>query len=162
MSGGEIVGILALSGMATGIFGATVLEKVNGMVYDYMVSEPVDGSDPMNGTKQSLDLLREAKAAIQLQIPGEYRGEEMSDSDWKQVPHMYAIAEYARARPGILSYYWTRRPILLHTLYLKWLRSVPADSPIHEQGKTVKVFVELHLKYFQNGLYGRLRDRLAL
>ena len=82
-----------------------------------------------------------------------------SDEDWMRSPHIRAICEYARDRPGFLSYYWCRRMVILHYLFMKWFVTIPAESYIRREGSYVPAFVELHLAHFRCGLNGRTRNR---
>ena len=130
-------------------------EKVNDIIYRATVSHQINPKDKMNGYVQRIGTLRAARAEAH-----QNKNDEMTDDDWKGVPHIMAIREYGRQRPGIYNLYWNHRPILLHVMYMKWLHSIPMDSPLHEQGNYTETFVELHLKHFTVGCRARLQDRL--
>jgi hypothetical protein len=139
----------------TSFFG----DSINEAIHD-VISTPIHPKDPMNGKCQIIGTLRSAREMNMIPIPGDRYADDLTDEEWKQVPHMKAIKEYGQKRAGIYNLYWTRHPVLLNALYMKWLHSVPMDSPIHLAGNHIEVFVELHRKYFMTGLHGRLRDRL--
>ena len=83
----------------------------------------------------------------------------ISEEVWMSSPHIRAICEYARGRPGFLSYYWCRRFVILHYIFVEWLATIPADSYIREEGSYVPAFVELHLAHFRCGPLGRAHNR---
>ena len=127
------------------ICGITVLDDLNERIHHYLTDHKIDATDRMNGLVQKMPDRRMKKG-------------QKSDEEWREIPYIQAICEYARNRKGILNFYWTNRLFILHQMYTNWLRTVPDDSPVFN-GKEAETFVELHLNHFRNGLSGRLNNK---
>ena len=113
--------------------------------------------DPMVGKIQKMPLVRECKEQA---LPGEVL-QEISNHDWKTVPHIHDICHYAKHGHGCVSYYWTKSLARLNRMYIDWVHSIPADSPIHQKGDYIPIFFQLHIKHFENGLRGYMRDTFS-
>jgi len=155
---------------AAAVVGMLVGEKVNELVHDQLEDKIVP--IPMFGRVQKkMPLVRQSRHYLQSHaLPQEEPGQDeenedelvqdgdMTDRDWAEVPHIRTICHMARDRAGFLSYYWIKKFVVLNKMYLDWLHTIPMDSPIHMVGNYEKVFVELHLKHFHCGVYGRTRS----
>jgi hypothetical protein len=139
---------------------ASIVATFHGLVtpaIDYMNREEnrALARNQENGRVQKEPLVRDTREWV---APGE-RPSDLTDEDWKQVPHIREICLYAKERPGVLPYYWIKSFAKLNKMYIDWVHSIPMDSPIHLEGNYASMFVELHLKHFGPGLYGWGRNR---
>lgn len=110
--------------------------------------------NPMVGMIQKMPLVRECKEQAE---PGEII-QEMSNDDWKQVPHIHDICHHAETGHGLIPYYWTKSLARLNKMYVDWVHSIPMDSPIHIHGNYTEIFFQLHIKYFESGVRGFMRN----
>jgi len=150
------------------VVGILAGEKVNQLIHDQLEKKIVPM--PMYGRVQKkMPLVRDSREhlkshALLQEEPGQDEEDEviqdveMTNREWMEVPHIRAICQAAKDRAGFLSYYWIKKFVVLNKMYLDWLHSIPMNSPIHTTGNYEKVFVELHLKHFHGGVYGRTRS----
>jgi hypothetical protein len=147
----------AIGAAAASIFlfcGDVILDEINDSIYDSLTEHKINRHDHMNGIIQKMPIHRNADGDEIVTCDGH----ELSTSYWKEVPHILSICHYALHRAGIFSFYWTRSLALLNLHYVNWIHTIPAESPLHQSGNYAETFVEMHLKYFQNGLRGRVNS----
>lgn len=129
----------------TALFGPDAGIHLNEYIVEQQIGSSKSFHTSVNGKIIHKPTLRDSIAAS---------NGDCSEEEWKQMPHIAQIIEYAEsARPGFLAYWWPAKYVILHHMYLEWLHSIPEDSSLHLTGNYASVFVELHLKLFKNGLH---------
>jgi hypothetical protein len=154
---------IAAASIATAIVAYDLGARVNEFIVENILPRHLYLPIPQNGhVINKKPLLRDSIIAFIQHQPGVNVYNQLTDEECRQFPHIQQICEYARDhRPGFYSYYWIHRLAILNKIYIDWLHTLPHHSHIHQAGNYAQVFVELHLKFFHNGLYGRARDRYS-
>ena len=130
------------------------MNESDDLLFDETGESLMDHAKGMNGKIQRIPLYRDDQGDEIMPDFEIGQGIEVTDEEWKTMPHMLAIRNCAYHHPGWFHYYWTRSLALLNKSYMDWFRTIPAESPLHIHGNYVEIFVEMHLYYFESGLAG--------
>jgi hypothetical protein len=140
-------------------FGGKIMNEYDDYLFDETGESLIDHAKGMNGKIQRIPLYRDDQGDEIMPDFEIGQGMEVTDEEWKKMPHMLAIRDYAYRRPGWFHYYWTRSLALLNKSYMDWFRTIPAESPLHIHRNYEEIFVEMHIYYFESGLTGYIGNK---